>query len=173
MPSYTMLPSYFFMIIPTPRPFKMVHQPTTTTTDGPAEIPPNPPTDIPPPPPPHAPPIKVFSPMLSMTLDPLNTSDHIPSPLLSLPVNIPFAGLQPLSRMPLRSVLLAGSMPNVYRHSHVCLSARFIPPSSVTSIILVCQISARKPNHNSVQLYGLTVLIDTYYITFYITHLYR
>jgi hypothetical protein len=46
--------------------------------------------------------------------------------------------------------------------------------SSVTSIILVHQVSTQKPNHNSIWLYVLiTVLIDTYYIMFNITHLYR
>jgi hypothetical protein len=44
----------------------------------------------------------------------------------------------------------------------------------VTSVISARQISARKPDHNSIWLYVLiTVFINTYYITFYITHSYR
>jgi hypothetical protein len=45
---------------------------------------------------------------------------------------------------------------------------------TVTSVISAHRISAQKPDHNSVQLYVLiTILINTYYITFYITHSYR
>jgi len=44
----------------------------------------------------------------------------------------------------------------------------------VASGILACRILARKTDHNSVRLYVLiTIFINTYYITFYITHSYR
>jgi hypothetical protein len=44
----------------------------------------------------------------------------------------------------------------------------------VASGILACRILAQKPDHSSVWLYVLiTILINTYYITFYITHSYR